>query len=272
MKLKTFIYGLKVSGTNDIRYVGKANDLYHRLRKHLWESKFKKTHKDCWIFSTLKSGKKIECVIIEEVEMEKWPEREIYWINYYSTKFKLVNHCKGGRGGRPIKYNLSYEKFKSWVNKNLPFIKSMSQWIDYCKNNKLPSKISPTPSSTYRNRGWIRWGELFNTNSFSYSNINHWKYDVCKKYIKKLNIINTNEWKRIKNSLPIEIPRCPDKYFSSKGQWLGWRDFLQTNGVRKNSKTYYSYIKAKEYIFKTYGATLSVKKWKNKEFLKKLSI
>lgn len=96
------IYCLKDPITNEIRYVGKTNSpLRKRLSAHCREKPINKTYKYHWIQSLIKKGIRPLIELIEEVSIENWEEKEIYWIDYYKKiNPKLTNHTKGGQGQR----------------------------------------------------------------------------------------------------------------------------------------------------------------------------
>lgn len=114
MKQITYIYALKDPNTNFIRYIGKSNNPLRRLNVyHISQAKKKRTHKECWIFSLLKNGKKPILEILEEATMNNWSEKEKYYIKYYyGLGCKLVNSTDGGES-----YNMSNEVKKN-INKN----------------------------------------------------------------------------------------------------------------------------------------------------------
>ena len=94
----TKIYILKHPNTNEIRYIGKTvQQLKYRLATHISRSKkYRYAYVNCWIYSLLQEGKKPIIELIEEVEDSLWEEREIYWIQYYSTRTRLTNFQLGG--------------------------------------------------------------------------------------------------------------------------------------------------------------------------------
>lgn len=94
----TKIYILKHPETQEIRYVGKTvQQLKYRLATHISRSKkYRYAYVNCWIYSLLQEGKKPIIELIEEVENNQWEEKEIYWIQYYSTRTRLTNFQLGG--------------------------------------------------------------------------------------------------------------------------------------------------------------------------------
>lgn len=91
----TFIYGLIDPRTNELRYVGKANDPKKRFYRHMELAKEKKTHKDCWISGVMRDGFSPILTILEEVPFSEWEEKEKEHIAKHKN---LVNICTGGIG------------------------------------------------------------------------------------------------------------------------------------------------------------------------------
>lgn len=99
----TYIYAL-CDENNNIRYIGKANDVNIRYKNHLKESKRKRTHKEKWINSMLEKGLKPEHFILDECFSSDWILMEEYWITQAkSWGFKLTNGTSGGDGSDGFK-------------------------------------------------------------------------------------------------------------------------------------------------------------------------
>jgi hypothetical protein len=98
----TFIYSLSDPDTNEIRYIGKANNLKYRLWAHVHEAKhnLRNQHKCNWIKTLLDKDKKPVIDVIEEVSIDNWQACEIYWISQFTAwGFNLINKTKGGECG-----------------------------------------------------------------------------------------------------------------------------------------------------------------------------
>jgi hypothetical protein len=74
-----------------------------------------------------------------------------------------------------------------------------------------------------------------------------WSYSLAKKYaVDKLvpqgvtSARKFDTYKRNNKPLPKHFPRIPDEYFTRKGTWKGWRDFLG-NPNQRRSRHYLSY-------------------------------
>lgn len=103
--MKGFIYLLKEKQSDDIRYIGQTiRKLKKRLQSHIDETKRNiklgrpLSHKENWVNSHIIQGteKNIDIQLLEECEIEKIDEREIFWINHFKSE-KLTNIDSGGK-------------------------------------------------------------------------------------------------------------------------------------------------------------------------------
>ena len=259
---QTFIYGL-CEENNIIRYIGKSNNPNKRLKEHIRFSHLKKTYKDYWIQSVINKNKLVKLIILEKVNLKDWQVKEIFWINKYKNN-KLTNHSKGGIGGRTVVYTKSYDKIKKWINNNIPHIKSKPQWNRYVLKNILPEFIPKNPMQSYKNRGWVSWGDFLNSKNKNPNLVNYINYGDAKKYIKKKSnkIKNEKEWKLLaKNHLiPNYIPNRPNRYYKNRG-WISWGDFLGNNRISNNKKTFISYEDFIKWIIKNKISINKHKDW-----------
>lgn len=97
-----FVYALRDPQTDQVRYVGKSDNVERRFSGHINEAKRGRTdHKNRWIASLLKNGMRPSVVILE-VCGENWREREVWWIDKLKTDgCSLTNSKSGGDGCDP---------------------------------------------------------------------------------------------------------------------------------------------------------------------------
>lgn len=94
-----YIYLLRDPIDNEVKYIGKTNNLKVRLKAHLNPARFKNTHKFNWIKKLRNKNLKPTLEIIEKCSINNWKEREKYWIKYYlDAGTKLTNKTDGGDG------------------------------------------------------------------------------------------------------------------------------------------------------------------------------
>lgn len=95
-------------------YIGQTTKtLEERFQKHCWGTTIKdKYHLNMAIKKAIKKYGKENFTIelIEEVELDKLDEREVYWISFYNSYYKGYNCTLGGQNGATIKYSLSWSE------------------------------------------------------------------------------------------------------------------------------------------------------------------
>jgi len=98
MTTKCFIYALVDPRTDAIRYVGKTTNPSWRFRQHL---RYDRTdsHKSRWLALLSKLGLTPKWVVLEEVKLSEWQEKERFWIaNLKKDGCSLTNETPGGDG------------------------------------------------------------------------------------------------------------------------------------------------------------------------------
>lgn len=94
------IYGLRISGTSEIKYVGQTrNGAAHRLIIHMRESRNEAKTSPLYVWLRANPGN-VEAVVLESVPAEDESlvnEREVHWINFYREAGSgLLNVLPGG--------------------------------------------------------------------------------------------------------------------------------------------------------------------------------
>jgi len=177
--MQTFIYGL-YSSDSKIRYIGKSDDPKKRLKRHLQQVNDSKTHKNCWIKKQISENREINYLIIEEVSIDNWKEREKYWLYFFPDPPKPPEDVLVKSPRNPTQYfknngwiswgdflgtnniqdnlkinYLSYDDSKNWIV--LQNIKTTSKnW----KLLNLPNFIPRRPERYYKKRGWVSWSDF----------------------------------------------------------------------------------------------------------------
>jgi hypothetical protein len=90
------IYGLFDPESDEIRYVGKANNAQKRFKTHLLDSKTAKRPVCLWVQSLIKLGKVPVIRVLETVPAEQWEFAERRLIAEYRKTAKLLNLADGG--------------------------------------------------------------------------------------------------------------------------------------------------------------------------------
>lgn len=95
----TYIYALCDPDTQEVRYVGKTDDIQKRYEQHIWIKTSPNTYRKSWIKSLQKQGKQPLIKVLEEVNASIWKERERWWIAEMRRQgARLTNLTNGGDG------------------------------------------------------------------------------------------------------------------------------------------------------------------------------
>lgn len=107
-------------------------------------------------------------------------------------------------------------------------LQNHKEWEAYLKSGKKPSDIPSHPQRTYKNKGWISWGDFLGTGKIASQKIQFRTYDQAKKFVHSLKLKNEYEWRKFIKSgnKPNDIPSSPAQNYkylgwTSMGEWLG---------------------------------------------------
>lgn len=170
----TFIYTLSDPITKEVRYIGKANNIYSRFRSHLNEKRDIHTHKQRWIKLLRDKGLKPIIEVIDEVPIEEWQFWEHWWyLIFKSWGFSLVN-CTACGDGLSFGNSTSFykdrgaKKISAFDNKG-NLIKEFDSEISACKyfniNAGHLNKVLKGIQKTAKNMAWFYSDNIPNTES-----------------------------------------------------------------------------------------------------------
>ena len=136
--------------------------------------------------------------------------------------------------------NLKYRTFKE-ARKFVQTInfKSTKEWKKFYKSGKLPDDIPKMPQNSYKNKGWVNWGDWLGTGQkFSKINKKIRTYEKAREFVHTLNLKSSKEWIRFTRSgkLPDDIPTNPRYEYKNKG-WKGMGDWLGTGNISQKEKS-----------------------------------
>jgi group I intron endonuclease len=95
-----YIYALRDPCTDEIRYIGKAENIDRRIREHVKRAPAARAHSAAWIRKLCERGLMPVVEILETTDQEHWAEVERAWIQNGRDKgWPLTNHADGGQGG-----------------------------------------------------------------------------------------------------------------------------------------------------------------------------
>ena len=127
-------------------------------------------------------------------------------------------------------------------------IKSQHEWNIFRKSSNRPSEIPANPPQTYKDKGWISWGDWLGTDRVANQNKYFLQFKKAREFARSLKIRSSNDWKNLakSNRLPNDIPKDPFNTYQHTG-WRGWGDWLGTGYVANQNRQYRPFIEARAY-------------------------
>jgi hypothetical protein len=125
-------------------------------------------------------------------------------------------------------------------------LKSAQEWRDYSKGGisnlpPIPDDIPCNPNNTYRETGWVSFGDWIGHDNASRHRI-LWSYEKCAAFVRNLKLRSQAEWFDYKRRaaagkahLPLGIPRNPERAFRGKG-WIDLGHWLGTGSIHISKK------------------------------------
>jgi superfamily II DNA or RNA helicase len=130
-------------------------------------------------------------------------------------------------------------------------LKSISEWHKWAKTRERPDNIPNNAARTYKDQGWIDWGDWLGTDTIANYNRNFLPFEKAQKHVHKLNLKNKNEWSSWSKSRlkPNNIPTNPAKVYKDSG-WKGWGNWLGTGRIANQDRTFRSFEEARSFVRK----------------------
>lgn len=132
---------------------------------------------------------------------------------------------------------LSFEEAREFV-RSLKF-KSIEAWSTYVKSGKKPHDIPGAPGHTYKNKGWISWGDWLGTGRIASYKMVYRSFDEARAFVHALKIKNQNDWFLYSKSedKPEDIPANPRVVYKDAG-WISDGDWLGTNFIASQNRNF----------------------------------
>jgi hypothetical protein len=169
--------------------------------------------------------------------MRKSHKKALYsipgWEEFVSTEF----------------YNfLPFEEAREFArNLNL---NGKNEWEKYVyKSSSFKSKNIPThPRETYKDSGWVSWGDWLGTGNISSKDFNFRSFEESRIFVRNLKLNGQTAWFKWckSNEKPNDIPSCPSKTYKDSG-WVSWGDFLGTGNIANHNRKFRSFEKARKF-------------------------
>lgn len=128
-------------------------------------------------------------------------------------------------------------------------LKNKKEWYSYCKSGSKPKGLLSTPNRTYKNTGWVSWGDWLGTHTASNYVREYRSFEECREFVCALFLKGVREWHVYAKSgtRPNDIPSNPSLLYKGKG-WIDWGDFLGVNIKSRNSKIFMGFDEARSFV------------------------
>ena len=106
-------------------------------------------------------------------------------------------------------------------------IKNREEWKRYCKSGNKPIDIPTNAYQTYRNKGWLGWGDWLGTGRVQDQLKVFKPFKEAREFVHTLKFLKQKDWIIYCKSgkRPADIPRNPDDIYKGEG-WINWNDWL----------------------------------------------
>jgi len=116
MRNTTFIYALCCPISGEIRYIGKSNNPQKRYSKHKSKtSKDNNKSKKEWFNNLISNGLSPKILILEEVDINNWKEKEKFYIKKYKELNYNLFNLNGGANGLTFGNQTSFKKGENTI-------------------------------------------------------------------------------------------------------------------------------------------------------------
>ncbi len=149
-------------------------------------------------------------------------------------------------------------------------LRSQTDWFSYCKG-ELPGKppkpkdIPQKPSRTYKDRGWVNWGDWLGTGSVAHFLREYLPFAAARAFVHGLELQSETEWREYRKGklqdkppMPENIPTNPNRAYKNEG-WVGMGDWLGTGTVAWRYHKCRPFQEARAFVNKL--ELKSVKEW-----------
>ena len=131
-----------------------------------------------------------------------------------------------GRIANQLKTYLSYDEAKKLAS-TFKF-KSRTDWNkQYYQIDIINKQIPKSPENSYKNNGWISWGDFLGTGRIADQLKVYLPYDEAILIVRGLNLKSMNEWKKwFEENKPTNLPKTPEYVYREKG-WINVNHWLR---------------------------------------------
>ncbi len=153
--------------------------------------------------------------------------------------------------------NWSYEQARDFARKLS--LKNVQEWRKYRRGElinrpPLPDAVTVNPQETYKDKGWISWGDFLGTGQVATSERKYKTFEEAREFARALKLKSEPQWRTYckgelpeKGVPPDDIPSFASRHYKDKG-WVSWGDFLGTGRVAHSKRKFRSFKKSRKFV------------------------
>jgi len=172
--------------------------------------------------------------------------------NIYKKDFKGWGDFLGSGNVKPGNVqSRSFEESREFA-RSLK-LKGGKEWQAYCKSGNNPDDIPSHPDRTYKNKGWMNWGDFLGSGTIASKNMKgevFLSFEKARKFVRELKLKNTTAWDEYCKSgnKPDNIPSTPNMVY--KNEWKGVPDWLENGNSSNKDRIYLTYEECQKFAQK----------------------
>jgi pterin-4a-carbinolamine dehydratase len=128
-------------------------------------------------------------------------------------------------------------------------LKSATEWRAFCKTGKCPADIPTNPWITYRDRGWVSFGDWFGTGTIATYDRDYRPFRQARAFVRRLGLRSEAEWFAYLKSgkCPLDIPANPWVVYRDRG-WVSRGDWFGTGSVSNRDRQFRPFHQARAFV------------------------
>ena len=128
-------------------------------------------------------------------------------------------------------------------------LKNQVEWSEWVKTEVKPDDIPSHPSSVYKGKGWVSWGDWFGTGYVAPQRREHRQFEEARDFARSLNFKNQVEWREWAktDARPDDVPANPSGAYKGNG-WASWGDWLGTGFVAVSKRKFRPFKEARAFV------------------------
>ncbi len=126
---------------------------------------------------------------------------------------------------------------------------SQDEWRAWYKSKARPDDIPANPPRTYKDTGWLDWGDWLGTGNIASFNKKFRPFAEARDFVHTLHLDSRNKWNKWAKSdmRPEDIPANPRRTYKDTG-WIDWGDWLGNGSIAPIKRKFRPFEEARAFV------------------------